>query len=392
MDDTALLFTELGVLFVGMSLLSLLAHFLRLPAIPFYLVAGLAFGDGGFWQLDAAIPFVSVGAELGILLLLLVLGLEFSADELMTSLRRQRRSGVVDFVLNAPPGAIAGYALGLPWQACLALAGVTWVSSSGIAARVLDDLGRLGNRETPAVLSVLVLEDIAMAVYLPLLAVVLVGGGAESAIAGVVVGLGLVLAVLLTVSRAGNRIGRLLTHPSDEQLLLRLLGLMLVVAGLAQGAGISAAVGAFLVGIAIPAEMADRARGLLLPLRNIFAAVFFVGFGLSTDPGELVPVLPLALVLAAVSVLTKLGTGWYAAGRDGTRNHAKLRAGNALVARGEFSIVIAGLAAAAGYLEVAQVAAAYVLLLAVAGPLLARYSDQLALLLRLSNLPPPKAA
>jgi CPA2 family monovalent cation:H+ antiporter-2 len=377
-DHVAALLVELGLLFVGLSILGLAARRLGLSPIPFVLVAALAVGEGGIVPLDTAEPFITASAEIGVVLLLLTLGLEFSATELFGSFRRHAPSGVVDLVLNAPPGFAAGLLLGLPWEGAMALAGVTWISSSGIVARLLGDLGRLANRETPAVLSVLVLEDLAMALFLPLLAVALAGEGPAAAAAGIAVAVGAVLLVLLAVQRHGARLGRLLTHEDDEQVLLRLVGLTLLVAGLAQWLGASAAVGAFLVGLALPATFAERARAILAPLRDLFAATFFVAFGLSTDPAEILPVLPAALLLAVVTIGTKVATGWFAARRDGVAAPGRLRAGTVLVARGEFSIVIAGLAVAAGIPEVGPVATGYVLLLAVTGPLITRFVEPLS--------------
>ncbi len=375
MDHLATLLLELGLLFIGLSLLGLLARRLGLSPIPFVLVAALALGDGGLIGLETSTPFLETAAEIGVVLLLLTLGLEFNASELTASLRRHGPSGLVDIVVNFPPGFVAGLLLGLPWQGALALGGVTYISSSGIVARLLGDLGRLANRETPAVLSVLVLEDLAMALFLPLLVVALGGGGVAAALGGVALALGTVLLVLLAARRRGHRLGRLLTHRDDEQVLLRLLGLTLLVAGLAQSVGASAAVGAFLVGLALPASFAERARALLEPLRDLFAATFFVAFGLSSDPAAVWPVLPAVLLLAVVTTATKIGTGWFAARRDGIAVPGRLRAGTALVARGEFSIVIAGLAVSAGLPEVGPVAAGYVLVLAITGPLLTRFVE-----------------
>jgi monovalent cation:H+ antiporter-2, CPA2 family len=374
-DHVSTLLIELGLLFGALSLLGLTARRLGLSPIPFVLVAALAVGEGGLVPLDTAGPFLTASAEIGVVLLLLTLGLEFSATELFGSFRRHAPSGVVDLVLNAPPGFVAGLLLGLPWEGALALAGVTWISSSGIVARLLGELGRLANRETPAVLSVLVLEDLAMALFLPLLVVALAGDGVMSAVGGVALAVGAVALVLLAAQRHGPRLGRLLSHDDDEQVLLRLVGLTLLVAGLAQAVGASAAVGAFLVGLALPASFADRARAMLAPLRDLFAATFFVAFGLATDPAEILPVLPAALLLAVVTAVTKLATGWFAARREGVALPGRLRAGTALVARGEFSIVIAGLAVAAGIPEVGPVATAYVLVLAVAGPVLTRFVE-----------------
>jgi CPA2 family monovalent cation:H+ antiporter-2 len=374
--DQAAVFLELGLLLLGLALVGHLALRLRLSPIPFYLLGGLALGEGGLLALDAPDRFVEIGAEIGVLLLLLMLGLEYTADELVSNLRRHTPSGLVDLVLNAVPGFLAGLLLGWSLPAALALAGVTWISSSGITAKLLGDLGRLGNRETPAVLSVLVIEDLAMAVYLPVLGTVLAGVGVV--VGGVTVGVAVlaVSGILLASLRFGGHISRVLHSGDRENLLLRLLGVTLLVAGLAQQAQVSAAVGAFLVGVALSGEVATSARVVLTPLRDLFAAVFFVFFGLQTDPSQIPPVLAVALGLALVTTITKIATGWYAAGRAGAAGRGRLRAGTVLVARGEFSIVIAGLAVGGGAdPQLGPLAAAYVMLLAVAGPLLTRAAE-----------------
>jgi len=148
-----------------------------------------------------------------------------------------------------------------------------------------------------------------------------------------------------------------------------------VVAGVASRLQVSAAVGAFLVGIALSGPVQERASLLVSPLRDLFAATFFLFFGLQIDPADLVPVAAVAGGLALVTATTKVGTGWWAAAREGIARPGRLRAGTALVARGEFSIVIAGLGVAAGIEpDLGPVAAAYVLLLAVAGPVLTRFA------------------
>jgi monovalent cation:H+ antiporter-2, CPA2 family len=179
--------------------------------------------------------------------------------------------------------------------------------------------------------------------------------------------------------RFGDVLSRLLAHGSDEVLLLSTLGLVLLVAGLAQWLGMSAAVGAFLVGVALGGPVAAQARRLVAPLRDLFAALFFLFFGLQIDPSTLPPVLPQAVALGVVTALTKVLTGWWAARRAGVGPVGGLRAGAALVARGEFSVVLAGLGVG---LEprLGPLAAAYVLFLAVLGPVLARLAGHVPLL------------
>lgn len=371
MSVSAPLLFELGAILLALTVLGSVARRYGLSPIPLYLLAGLFLGTGGVAPVDAAAEFVETGASIGVVLLLLTLGLEFSVREFSESLRRHLPSAGVDVALNAVPGALAGWLLGLDAVGIVALAGITYISSSGVIARLLGDLNRLGNRETPSVLSVLVLEDFAMAVYLPVLTVLASGGTALEAIAWTGVALG-ALALAFTVSyRWGHHVGRLLVHPEDEQLLLRILGLTLIVAAVAEELHASAAVGAFLVGLTLTGPVADRARGVLNPLRDLFAAVFFVAIGLSVAPADLVPMLPFAFGLALVTAATKVITGAFAARRDGAGPAGRRRAGTALIARGEFSLVIIGLAGAEGGM-LSAVATPYVFILAIAGPVLAR--------------------
>ena len=372
MQVSATLLLELGVILAVLTVLGAAARRFALSPIPLYLLAGLALGEGGIVPVPAADEFVVSSASIGVVLLLLTLGLEFSMSEFASSLRRHLPSAWVDLVLNAAPGAVAGWLLGLDVVGVLAMAGITYISSSGVIARVLNDLRRLGNRETPAVLSILVLEDFAMAAYLPLLAVLVAGGTWLGALVGMGIAVA-ALAVAFTASyRWGHHVGRLVAHPDSEQLLLRILGLTLIVAALAEFVHASAAVGAFLVGLTLTGDTADRAREVLSPLRDLFAAIFFLAIGFSVDPRELIPMLPAALALAVVTAATKVATGMYAARREGVARRGQLRAGTALIARGEFSLVIIGLVGQT-IEAVEAVATTYVFVMAIAGPVLTRF-------------------
>ncbi|MDP8987115.1 MAG: cation:proton antiporter [Actinomycetota bacterium] len=370
----ALALTELGLVVLALGLLARLADRLSLSPIPFYLVAGLLVGTGGVVDLDVTDALVAVGSEIGVVLLLLTLGLEYSSEELGGNLRVGLPAGALDVVANAVPGVLAGLALGWDARAVVLLGGVTYISSSGVISKLLADLDRLGNRETPSVLSILVMEDLAMAVYLPVVAALLTGGSFLAGLPSVGIALATVALVLFAALRHGGVLSRALLSHSDEALLLGVLGTTLVVAGVAAQLQVSAAVGAFLVGIALGGPVQERASLLVGPLRDLFAAAFFLFFGLQIDPATLVPVAGVAGALAVVTAATKVVTGWWAAKRVGIARPGRLRAGTALIARGEFSIVIAGLGVSAG-IEPAlgPVAAAYVLVLAIAGPVAARY-------------------
>lgn len=369
----AWVFIELGAAVLGLAILTRLAHRLGFSTIPLYLLGGLAFGKGGLLPLHFTQHFVHIGAEIGVILLLFMLGLEYSGDQLRANLRSGFAAGLADLLLNFPPGFFAGLLLGWGWLDAVLLGGVTYISSSGIVARVLAELRRLDNPETPTVLSILVLEDLTMAVYLPLVAVLLIGQGVVAGTISIAIALATVAVVLVGAIRYGKTLSRILAHESDEVVLLSTFGLVLLVAGIAQRLQVSAAVGAFLVGVALSGPLGKQTHRLLAPLRDLFAALFFLFFGLEIDPASLLPVLWQAMLLAVVTGLTKLATGWWAFRRAGGDSAGGLRAGGVLVARGEFSIVIAGLGVDADLSsQLGPLTAAYVLTLAVAGPVVAK--------------------
>jgi len=384
MDPLALTLIELGAVVFCLGLLARLAGRIGMSPIPLYLVGGLFFGAGSLVKLEGMHEFAHLSSEIGVILLLLMLGLEYTAKELVTGLRQSWQAGVLDLVLNFLPGA--GLALLLGWGliGAMVLGGVTYISSSGIAAKVITDLGRIGNRETPVVLSILVFEDLAMAVYLPVLTATLAGVSFVVGLQTVGISLAVVTVVLIVALRHGHRVSQAVHSENSEVFLLNLLGAALLVAGLASAMQISAAVGAFMLGIAISGATAHSATQILEPLRDLFAAIFFVVFGLNTDPGSIPPVLAWALLLAVLTAATKMATGFWAAKRVGIGLPGRFRTGATLIARGEFSIVIAGLAVASGVVpqELAALATAYVLIMAIAGPLAARFVEPLVSMLR----------
>ena len=334
--DSALVFVEIGAVAVVLSALARLAGRLGVTAIPFYLLAGLAVGEGGIAPLGVSADFISLAAEIGVLLLLLMLGLEYTGDELRSGLRSGSVPGLADAACNFTPGFVVGLLLGWGTIPALLLGGVCWISSSGVVAKVLQDLDRLGNRETPAVLNPLVVEDLAMAAYLPVVAA-LVAGRTFVATTATVVALVAATVILVLALRWGDRLSGVLAGGSDEALLLAVFGLTLLVGGLAQEVEVSAAIGAFLVGLALSGPVQARAGALVGPLRDLFAAIFFLFFSFRIHPESLADVLLPALVLVV------LGAG---------------------IDHGDDLVALTG---------------AFVLFSAVLGPLAAKYADRVPL-------------
>ena len=380
-SNVPLLLIELGVVVIGLALIDRLARRIGISAIPLYLLVGLAFGTGGLVPLNFSTDFLHIGTEIGVLLLLFTLGLEYTGEQLSRGLKSSLPDGLVDFLLNFPPGYLIGILLGWGPLAAWILGGVTYISSSSIIARILSEQGWLKNRETPCIINILVFEDLIMAIFLPLTIVLLSGESLALASFHILAAVIAVALFLFIAIRYGKFIGRLVAHESDEVVLFSILGLILLVAGIAQLLQISAPVGAFLVGVALQGAIADRARKILSPLRDLFAAIFFLFFGLQIDPATLPAVLLPAVGLGLATTLTKVLSGAWSAHRAGADNMSCLRAGSILVTHGEFSILIAGLGVTAGLdPQLNALTAAYVLTLSIFGPILAQLIQPLSLI------------
>jgi CPA2 family monovalent cation:H+ antiporter-2 len=257
------------------------------------------------------------------------------------------------------------------------LGGATWISSSGVVSKIVSDMGWVANRETPAVLNLLVIEDLAMAVYLPIVGALVADQSVGDTVVTVAGALVAVAAILGVALRYGGEMSRLLSGASDESLLLAVFGTTLLVGGLAEQVHVSAAIGAFLVGLALSGPVQHRAGTLIAPLRDLFAATFFLFFSFQLEPARLLDAAVPAAALAGVAIATKFATARVATRPLVVGPRARRRAGAALAARGEFSIVIAslGLGTSDG-VDLSSLVASFVLLTAVASPLLAKLADR----------------
>ena len=273
-------FIELGAILLGLSLLARGAVRVGFSPIPLYLMGGLVVSAFGLLPARITDDFVELAAEIGVLLLLFVLGLEYTPKELSSELRSNSLGGFVDLVANFGPGLAIGLLLGWDPVAAILLGGVTYISSSRVISKLLDDLDRLGNRETGTILSMLVLEDLVMAVYLPIVGVLLAGTAMVTGLISVGIAMAVVAVIIVFAVRLGPWLSRAIDSESDEVALLSVLGLVLLVGGLAQEVEVSAAVGAFLVGLAISGPAQHHAGALIGPLRDLFAAIFFFVFAL----------------------------------------------------------------------------------------------------------------
>lgn len=338
--STSLTILEIGTVFVFLGALSWIAYRIKISSVPLFLVAGLLLGKGGVAPLDVSEQFLNVGAEIGAILLLLVLGLEYSASELLVSIKKRWHAGIVDLLVNAIPAAVIAFILGYGPLGALAFGGIMFVSSSGIASQLIREAGWAKSNVAKRTTGVLVFEDILLAPYLPLLAAVTLGLGVWAGF--ISVSIALVITAAIFFVGVGREIPGLksLAHQGPGVILLLIFGLALVAAGGATLLGFSGAIAAFLIGMLFTGEVAETMRSRFAPLREIFSAIFFLFFGLSITLQGVLSVLPIAILFSVFGIAGKVLVGWWV-GRDLTDKVSWMRVGAFLVPRGEFSMIIA---------------------------------------------------
>ncbi|WP_435346149.1 cation:proton antiporter [Haloarchaeobius sp. HRN-SO-5] len=373
---------QAGLAITVLAVAGTLAYRLGQSVIPAYIVIGLVVGPnapevaGLSFSVLERHEFVDLLAELGVVLLLFFIGVEFSIDQLLANRDRLVVVGGIDLVVNAAVGVAIGTAFGFSPVEIAFVTGIVYISSSAIVTKSLIDLGWVADPEAEVVLGTLVVEDLVIAVYLAVLSALVLGGGGGAALVSVAVALGFI-ALLVVVARGGTPvIQRILSVDSEELFVLTTLGAVALVGGVALELGVSEAVAAFFVGTAVSAtDEVDRVERLLSPARDLFAAIFFLAIGFQTDlsalGGTAVALLAVAVVLTTAS---KLASGYWSGLRYGLSTRRARRAGIALVARGEFSLVLAALATDVGTGDLADVipafAVGYVLVMSVLGTVL----------------------
>jgi monovalent cation:H+ antiporter-2, CPA2 family len=375
---------ELAVTVALLGGLGVVASRLGLSAIPAYLLAGLLLGPNepealALIQPSEVTEFV---AELGLVFLLFFLGLEFTLGRLTRTGRHFGLGGVVDLVGNAGLGLIVGVAAFGMSTAALILAACIYVSSSAIAIKGLHDFRRLGDDETDLVLAILLFEDLAIAFMLGFAAV----GGGEPSDSLVLVAKAMAFITLgLAASRYLARpLDRLLDRLQLEFFLLATFGFLVGTAAVAEELGLSTAIGALMAGIVLSeTSVREQIEERFFSFRDIFAALFFFVFGLSIDLSTIGDVGWLVAFAVVLTLIGKLGAGMVAGRVGGFTRRQSFNAGVALVAHGEFTVILAQLASENPSLDAAQrtdlvaFAGLYVLATATIGIVLMKESKRL---------------
>ncbi|AGB16681.1 Kef-type K+ transport system, membrane component [Halovivax ruber XH-70] len=401
---------QVGVLFAAAAVAGVAADRIGQSVIPLYILVGMALGPFVLGRLPDVLPplevagmdvvgsvsaiavdgttgFVVLGAEIGIVLLLFFLGLEFNIERLLESRQRIGAAGTIDLA-NFVVGFGLGWVLFGGVLAAVFVAGIVYISSSAIITKSLLDLGWIANDEADPILGILVYEDLFIAIYLAIITAIATGsGGVSEALTSVAVGMGFIVALLALVTLGEPIFDRLLAGASHEFTVIRTLGLTVLIAGVALSLGVSEAVAAFFVGMGFAStdHVHDLER-LLEPVRDTFAALFFLWIGLLTDPASFGPVVGLIAIAVVVTTASKLVTAYWGGRVYDLSERRSVRVALGMTTRGEFSLIIASIALTAGANgvvpagvadELYALAVGYVLAMSILGTTLMGYADRI---------------
>jgi CPA2 family monovalent cation:H+ antiporter-2 len=338
--------SQLALTVLLLAALGLASSRFGISAIPAYLLAGILLGphEPHITSLIQPSEVTEFVAELGLVFLLFFLGLEFSLDRLRRTGRHVGLGGTVDLVANGAIGLLVGLvAFGFSFGA-LVLAAAVYVSSSAISVKGLIDFRRLADEETDLVLAILLFEDLAIAFVLGFAAT---GGETAGATLGTFGKAVAFIVASLAASRWLSRpIDRVLDWLPREFFLLFTFALLVGMAALAKELGLSEAIGALMAGVVLSeTSVREEIEERFFSFRDLFGALFFFVFGLAIDVGALGRLGWLLALAVPLTIIGKAGAGYVAGlvGRFTPRQ--SFNAGVALIAHGEFTIILAQLAA-----------------------------------------------
>lgn len=375
---------DVGTALVLIAIGSIIANKFKFSIIPFLIILGMLVGphapkigiiDLTFIESYDIIQFLG---RIGVLFLLFYLGLEFSVGKLIKSGRNIVVGGSVYVAINFVLGLVYGWIVGMPLMETLIIAGLLSVSSSAIVAKVLVDLKRTANPETELILGIILFDDIFLAIFLTTMSGILLGGSTSAfgIITSVLISIGYMLLFFVIARKGAPILNKLFKIKSNLNFIIVIFALLFFVAGFSEKLHVAEAIGALLLGLVFSETIhRDRIEKLVVPFRDFFGAIFFFSFGLSIDPSTLSDAIWLALGAAIITIFANISAGMISGRKAGLSHKMSSNIGLTIMARGEFSIIVANLGITAGLSPIlTPFTALYVLILAILGPLLTKES------------------
>lgn len=354
-DHTNGLITDLAwVLLLG-AVVSILFKKLRQPVVLGYILAGfLASPKFIYLPSISDLTNIEFWADLGIVILMFTLGLEFSFKKLMNSGSSAVITALIIITGMTLAGFLVGHILHLDTINCIFLGGMISMSSTTIILKALTDLGLRQRRFASLVLAVLIIEDLFAVLMLVLLSSLAMGDvqGSELLFSVGKLLFFLIIWFVVGVYVLPSLLNSLRTHLNSETLLVTSMALCFSMAVFSVVCGFSLELGAFVMGSVLAGTMfAERIEHVVQPVKDLFGAVFFISVGMMVEPGIIATYWSEILLLAAVVITGMIFFGTLGMLLTGQNLRVAIESGFSLTQIGEFSFIIASLGMGLGVLD-----------------------------------------
>ena len=346
---------DLYILMITAAVVSIIFKLLKQPVVLGYIVAGVLVGPHLFGETFVNADNVKEWGDIGVLFVLFCIGLEFRLKNLISSGKVAAIGALTIIVGMMALGYWVGVDANFDMVNSLFLAGMLCMSSTTIVMKAIDEAGMSKERFVKGATSILIVEDVVAVVLMVLLSSIAIRHQFEGAeLAGKVVDLAITLAAwfICGILIIPTLIRKLKKHLNDETLIILALGLCLGMVLTAEEAGFSSALGAFVMG-SILAETVEshRIEKLMTPLKNVFAAIFFISVGMLINPASLseywISIVYVSLIIVVGMILFgTLGCWW-----GGQTMRDSMLTSFSFVQIGEFSFIIASLGTSLGVLN-----------------------------------------
>jgi len=331
-----------GLMLCSFFAISFTSHKFRLPSVLIYIVLGSAV-TSLFYKSE----WIHVTAEIGIVLLFFVLGLEFPLGRMVNISKRIWPTGLMDVGMNLGGAMIVALLFGLNVVSAFTIGSIAYATSSSISAKMLQEKKRLANPEAEFILALLIFEDLVAPILVSFIAAVQGGDKISAASMGILVSkiIALVAGAILMGHYGFRRLNNFVAkHMETDFMPLLAVGLALGYAGLAVALGLSEILGAFMAGVMLSETgRSSEIEHLLLPVRDLTLPFFFFWFGTTIHFGKGVPFVGMMVALVLLAVAGKIITAYFGSRWFGLSPKVSCRAGFSMVPRGEFSAIIASL-------------------------------------------------
>ncbi len=348
MEGIPALFSDLALILITAGVTTVIFKWLKQPLVLGYIVAGFLIGPHfTYFPVINDTNSVETWSEIGMVFLLFAIGLEFSFKKLKKVGGPGAIMVLTELIIMFTTGFFVGKLFGWQKMNCIFLGCMLSISSTSIIVKAFDDLKLKNEKFTTHVIGALVVEDLVAVILMVILSTLSVGNtfdGGELVLSMVKLMFFLIIWFVFGIYLIPSFLRLIRKFMTEETLVIIAIGLCFMMVMLANYAGFSSALGAFVMGSILAETLeADIIHKLITPIKNLFAAIFFVSVGMMVDPKILLeytwPVVIIALTVMVFKTLSATA-GMLISGRD---IHTSLKAGFCFCQIGEFSFIIASL-------------------------------------------------